>query len=184
MAIAIAVKALPLSFVVHVLAIAGAVLVLVWNIYFRGGLAWESTDKSLIFNVRIVLYCIILPLTTIPRPSISSSFLPYFAKFAPRLLLLFSLFLLFRGDFLLMLLLFSDWGWFLLSGDKIYLQGPLYKVKSVKFQLKIYWVWFYFVDQQHLLIPIDLGLAIRFGLCIYAYSQILVDFHLVFLSYE
>ncbi|KAE9464898.1 hypothetical protein C3L33_03211, partial [Rhododendron williamsianum] len=50
MAIAIAVKALPLSFVVHVLAIAGALLVLVWNIYFRGGLAWESTDKSLIFN--------------------------------------------------------------------------------------------------------------------------------------
>ncbi|KAF7147496.1 hypothetical protein RHSIM_Rhsim03G0180700 [Rhododendron simsii] len=50
MAIAIPVKALPLSFVVHALAVAGAVLVLVWNIYFRGGLAWESTNKSLIFN--------------------------------------------------------------------------------------------------------------------------------------
>ncbi|XP_058205906.1 transmembrane ascorbate ferrireductase 1 [Rhododendron vialii] len=58
MAIAIPVKALPLSFVVHALAIAGAVLVLVWNIYFRGGLAWESTDKSLIFNLHPVLMLI------------------------------------------------------------------------------------------------------------------------------
>jgi cytochrome b-561 len=58
MAIAIAVQALPLSFVVHLLAIAGAVLVLVWNLYFRGGLAWESTNKSLIFNLHPVLMLI------------------------------------------------------------------------------------------------------------------------------
>jgi len=58
MAIAIAVQALPLSFVVHFLAIAGAILVLVWNLYFRGGLAWESTNKSLIFNFHPVLMLI------------------------------------------------------------------------------------------------------------------------------
>lgn len=58
MAIAIAVQALPLSFVVHLLAIAGAILVLVWNLYFRGGLAWESTNKSLIFNLHPVLMLI------------------------------------------------------------------------------------------------------------------------------
>ncbi|KAH7841873.1 hypothetical protein Vadar_034475 [Vaccinium darrowii] len=58
MAIALAVQALPLSYVVHFLAIAGAVLVLVWNLYFRGGLAWESTNKSLIFNLHPVLMLI------------------------------------------------------------------------------------------------------------------------------
>ncbi|PSR93440.1 Transmembrane ascorbate ferrireductase [Actinidia chinensis var. chinensis] len=52
---AIGVKALPLSFVVHVLGVAGLVMVLVWCIHFRGGLAWESSDKSLIFNIHPVL---------------------------------------------------------------------------------------------------------------------------------
>ncbi|PKI50709.1 hypothetical protein CRG98_028851 [Punica granatum] len=47
----IEVDAMPVSWVVHFLAIAGAVLVLVWNLHFRGGIAWESSDKSLIFNV-------------------------------------------------------------------------------------------------------------------------------------
>ncbi|OWM79531.1 hypothetical protein CDL15_Pgr022943 [Punica granatum] len=46
----IEVDAMPVSWVVHFLAIAGAVLVLVWNLHFRGGIAWESSDKSLIFN--------------------------------------------------------------------------------------------------------------------------------------
>lgn len=45
------VKAAPLTYVVHVLAVACAVMVLVWCIHFRGGLAWEATNKSLIFNV-------------------------------------------------------------------------------------------------------------------------------------
>ncbi|GFZ15331.1 cytochrome b561/ferric reductase transmembrane protein family [Actinidia rufa] len=55
---AIGVKALPLSFVVHALGVAGLVMVLVWCIHFRGGLAWESSDKSLIFNIHPVLILI------------------------------------------------------------------------------------------------------------------------------
>lgn len=55
-------KAVPLSFVAHALAVAGAVMVLVWCIYFLGGLAWEATNKALIFNVRpsFLLFPIIL----------------------------------------------------------------------------------------------------------------------------
>lgn len=52
---AIGVEALPLTFVAHALAVAGAVMVLVWNLYYRGGLAWEATNKSLIFNVSLSL---------------------------------------------------------------------------------------------------------------------------------
>ncbi|KAL7229743.1 hypothetical protein ACSBR2_008283 [Camellia fascicularis] len=55
---AIEVNAVPFSYVAHVLAIAGAVMVLVWCIHFRGGLAWESSDKSLIFNMHPVLMLI------------------------------------------------------------------------------------------------------------------------------
>jgi cytochrome b-561 len=55
---AIGVNAVPLSFVVHFLAIAAAILVLVWTIYFRGGFAWESTNKNLIFNLHPVLLLI------------------------------------------------------------------------------------------------------------------------------
>ncbi|GMH19652.1 hypothetical protein Nepgr_021493 [Nepenthes gracilis] len=47
---AIGVKALPITFVAHALAIVGAVFVLVWCIHFRGGFAWVATNKSLIFN--------------------------------------------------------------------------------------------------------------------------------------
>lgn len=52
------INALHLSYVVHLLGVAGAVMVLVWNIYFRGGLAWESSNKNLIFNVHPVLMLI------------------------------------------------------------------------------------------------------------------------------
>ncbi|KAA8533734.1 hypothetical protein F0562_031251 [Nyssa sinensis] len=52
------VKALPFFLVAQVLAVAGAVMVLVWNIHFRGGLAWESSNKSLIFNIHPVLILI------------------------------------------------------------------------------------------------------------------------------
>ncbi|KAJ6883054.1 transmembrane ascorbate ferrireductase 1-like [Populus alba x Populus x berolinensis] len=52
---AIGVEALPLTFVAHALAVAGVVMVLVWNLYYRGGLAWEATNKSLIFNLHPVL---------------------------------------------------------------------------------------------------------------------------------
>ncbi|XP_057475185.1 transmembrane ascorbate ferrireductase 1-like [Actinidia eriantha] len=55
---AIGVKALPLSFVVHALGVAGLVMVLVWCIHFRGGLAWESSNKNLIFNIHPVLILI------------------------------------------------------------------------------------------------------------------------------
>ncbi|XP_059292744.1 transmembrane ascorbate ferrireductase 1 [Lycium ferocissimum] len=51
-------KALPFSFVAHVLALAAAVMVLVWSIHFRGGLAWEADNKNLIFNIHPVLMLI------------------------------------------------------------------------------------------------------------------------------
>ncbi|XVF12484.1 hypothetical protein REPUB_Repub08aG0122600 [Reevesia pubescens] len=55
---AIGFRALHLTIVPHALAVAGAVMVLVWCIYFRGGLAWESSNKSLIFNIHPVLMLI------------------------------------------------------------------------------------------------------------------------------
>lgn len=55
---ALGVKATPFTFAVHALAIAGAVMVLVWTISFRGGLAWEASNKSLIFNIHPVLMLI------------------------------------------------------------------------------------------------------------------------------
>lgn len=48
---AIAVKALPFTFVAHVLGLAALIMVLIWLLAFRGGMAFESSDKSLIFNV-------------------------------------------------------------------------------------------------------------------------------------
>ncbi|KMZ63796.1 putative ascorbate-specific transmembrane electron transporter1 [Zostera marina] len=51
-------SARPFTYVAHVLALAVAVMVLVWCIHFRGGLAFESTDKSLIFNTHPVLMLI------------------------------------------------------------------------------------------------------------------------------
>lgn len=48
---ALSIPALPFTFVAHALAVVGLILVLVWNIDFRGGLAWESENKNLIFNV-------------------------------------------------------------------------------------------------------------------------------------
>ncbi|KAL0299514.1 UNVERIFIED_CONTAM: Transmembrane ascorbate ferrireductase 1 [Sesamum radiatum] len=55
---AIGVKALPISFVAHFLGVVGAILVLIWCISFRGGLAWEATNKNLIFNLHPVLMLI------------------------------------------------------------------------------------------------------------------------------
>lgn len=52
------VTAAPFTYVSHALAVAAAVLVLVWNIHFRGGLAFESTNKNLIFNTHPVLMLI------------------------------------------------------------------------------------------------------------------------------
>ncbi|EHA8587162.1 ascorbate-specific transmembrane electron transporter 2 [Cocos nucifera] len=54
----VGVRAWPFTYVAHVLAVAAAVMVLVWNIHFRGGLAFESTNKNLIFNVHPVLMTI------------------------------------------------------------------------------------------------------------------------------
>lgn len=51
-------KATPVTFAAHALAVACAVMVLVWCISFRGGLAWEATNKSLIFNIHPVLMLI------------------------------------------------------------------------------------------------------------------------------
>ncbi|KAB1210706.1 Transmembrane ascorbate ferrireductase 1 [Morella rubra] len=55
---ALGVKAIPFTFVAHALGLAGLVLVLVWTLHFRGGLAWEATNKSLIFNLHPVLMLI------------------------------------------------------------------------------------------------------------------------------
>lgn len=45
----------PVTWVVHMLGLVAILLVLVWCIYFRGGLAWEATNKSHIFNLHPVL---------------------------------------------------------------------------------------------------------------------------------
>ncbi|KAK7315031.1 hypothetical protein VNO77_33563 [Canavalia gladiata] len=55
---ALEVAAIPFTFVVHILGLVSIVLVLVWNLYFRGGLAWTSSNKSLIFNIHPVLMLI------------------------------------------------------------------------------------------------------------------------------
>ena len=47
------VKAFPFTVVSHVLAIVALILVLVWAVHFRGGLAWEAVNKNLIFNVSL-----------------------------------------------------------------------------------------------------------------------------------
>lgn len=51
-------KALPFSFGAHFLAVVAAIMVLVWSIHFRGGLAWEADNKNLIFNIHPVLMLI------------------------------------------------------------------------------------------------------------------------------
>ncbi|KAK3447212.1 hypothetical protein EUGRSUZ_A02792 [Eucalyptus grandis] len=54
----IGLKATPFAAVAQLLAVTGVVLVLVWCISFMGGLAWEATNKSLIFNLHPVLMLI------------------------------------------------------------------------------------------------------------------------------
>lgn len=49
-------KALPFSFGAHFIALIAAIMVLVWSIHFRGGLAWEAENKNLIFNVSPLSY--------------------------------------------------------------------------------------------------------------------------------
>ncbi|CAN4087777.1 unnamed protein product [Withania somnifera] len=51
-------NALPFSFGAHFIALVAAVMVLVWCIHFRGGLAWEADNKNLIFNIHPVLMLI------------------------------------------------------------------------------------------------------------------------------
>uniref|UniRef100_A0A7N0UQY0 ascorbate ferrireductase (transmembrane) n=1 Tax=Kalanchoe fedtschenkoi TaxID=63787 RepID=A0A7N0UQY0_KALFE len=50
--------AIGLSYAAQALAVVGAALVLIWTIHFRGGLAWESSNKGLIFNLHPVLMLI------------------------------------------------------------------------------------------------------------------------------
>ncbi|KAK7357341.1 hypothetical protein VNO80_16625 [Phaseolus coccineus] len=45
------VPAFPLTIVSHVLGVVATILVLVWLVNFRGGLAWDSDNKQLIFNI-------------------------------------------------------------------------------------------------------------------------------------
>ncbi|CAN1264826.1 Transmembrane ascorbate ferrireductase 1 [Linum perenne] len=51
------VKALPFTFAAHLIAIAASIMVLVWCVHFRGGLAWENANKNLIFNVSFFIPC-------------------------------------------------------------------------------------------------------------------------------
>jgi hypothetical protein len=66
MAGALGVKATPFTYAAHVLAAAAAVMVLVWAIHFRGGLAFEAENKNLIFNVSPPLFPLSPPLATAP----------------------------------------------------------------------------------------------------------------------
>jgi hypothetical protein len=65
MAGALGVKATLFTYAAHVLAAAAAVMVLVWAIHFRGGLAFEAENKNLIFNVSRPLFPL-LPLLQLP----------------------------------------------------------------------------------------------------------------------
>jgi hypothetical protein len=47
---ALGVGAVPFTYVAHILGVTAIVLVFIWNIHFRGGLAWSSDNKALIFN--------------------------------------------------------------------------------------------------------------------------------------
>ncbi|KAK3154747.1 hypothetical protein QOZ80_2BG0194620 [Eleusine coracana subsp. coracana] len=55
---ALGARAAPFTYVAHALAVVAAVMVLVWCIQFRGGLAFENTNKNLIFNLHPVLMLI------------------------------------------------------------------------------------------------------------------------------
>ncbi|XP_004496575.1 transmembrane ascorbate ferrireductase 1 [Cicer arietinum] len=55
---ALAVPAVPFTYGVHLLGLVAIVLVLLWNLHFRGGLAWNSSNKALIFNLHPVLMLI------------------------------------------------------------------------------------------------------------------------------
>ncbi|GJM85663.1 hypothetical protein PR202_ga02135 [Eleusine coracana subsp. coracana] len=55
---ALGARAAPFTYVAHALAVVAAVMVLVWCIQFRGGLAFEDTNKNLIFNLHPVLMLI------------------------------------------------------------------------------------------------------------------------------
>lgn len=55
---AVGINAMPVTFVAHALAVIAAIMVLVWSISYRGGLAWEAKNKNLIFNLHPVLMLI------------------------------------------------------------------------------------------------------------------------------
>lgn len=52
------VSAAPFTYVAHALSVVAAVMVVVWCVSFRGGLAFEATNKQLIFNIHPVLMLI------------------------------------------------------------------------------------------------------------------------------
>ncbi|XP_028756409.1 transmembrane ascorbate ferrireductase 1 [Neltuma alba] len=54
----VGVNPFPITFAVHFLGITAIAMVLVWTIHYLGGLAWNSPDKSLLFNVHPVLMLI------------------------------------------------------------------------------------------------------------------------------
>lgn len=52
---AVAVRSAYPALVAQVLGLTAIILVLIWTISFRGGLAWEATNKNLIFNLHPLL---------------------------------------------------------------------------------------------------------------------------------
>ncbi|KAL4344148.1 hypothetical protein AHAS_Ahas11G0149400 [Arachis hypogaea] len=59
---ALGVTAVPFTYVVHVLGLVAIILVLVWNIHFRGGLDWDADNKnSLLHFTLFSIYLFILP---------------------------------------------------------------------------------------------------------------------------
>ncbi|ESQ43296.1 hypothetical protein EUTSA_v10014551mg [Eutrema salsugineum] len=51
----VVINARMVAFVIHALAVVVSVMVFVWSISYRGGFAWESKNKTLIFNLHPVL---------------------------------------------------------------------------------------------------------------------------------
>ncbi|CAH8373263.1 unnamed protein product [Eruca vesicaria subsp. sativa] len=51
----VGINARMVALAVHALAVVASVMVLIWSISYRGGFAWESTNKTLIFNLHPVL---------------------------------------------------------------------------------------------------------------------------------
>ncbi|KAK7270850.1 hypothetical protein RJT34_26328 [Clitoria ternatea] len=55
---ALGVSPIPFTLVVYILGVAAIIMIFLWNIHFRGGFAWNTSHKPLIFNIHPVLLLI------------------------------------------------------------------------------------------------------------------------------